>query len=145
MRPRTFCRAPELTQKLLGEGIIPAVLAKVDPPLILNGNQSTSAVTFDELATVTSEQAGRFLAAFIDETTGFDGPLRYLEPEELEVAGFGFPEGHTNVLYRGKPATKSPRTAAIGNSMIVPLVGTLMYNVMRCSRDQTQYRLQDLI
>lgn len=34
----------------------------------------------------------------------------------------GFPDGYTAITYRGKPAADSPRIAALGNSMAVPVV-----------------------
>ena len=41
-----------------------------------------------------------------------------LEAERLQ----GFPDGHTAIPYRGKPASDSPRYRAIGNSMAVPVM-----------------------
>jgi DNA (cytosine-5)-methyltransferase 1 len=41
-----------------------------------------------------------------------------LEYERLQ----GFPDGWTEVPYRGKPAKDGPRYRAIGNSMAVPVV-----------------------
>lgn len=34
----------------------------------------------------------------------------------------GFPDGYTAIPYRGKPAADSPRIAALGNAMAVPVV-----------------------
>lgn len=45
--------------------------------------------------------------------------VRRLTPTETERLQ-GFPDGHTMVQHRGKPATDSPRYKAIGNSMSVP-------------------------
>ena len=44
--------------------------------------------------------------------------LTVLECERLQ----GFPDGYTQVPYRGKPAADGPRYKAIGNSMAVPCV-----------------------
>lgn len=41
-----------------------------------------------------------------------------LEAERLQ----GFPDHHTAVLYRGKPAADAPRYKALGNSMAVPVL-----------------------
>ena len=45
--------------------------------------------------------------------------VRRLTPVECERLQ-GFPDGHTDVPYRGKPAADRPRHKAIGNSMAVP-------------------------
>ena len=45
--------------------------------------------------------------------------VRRLTPIECERLQ-GFPDGHTDVPYRGKPAADGPRYKAIGNSMAVP-------------------------
>ena len=45
--------------------------------------------------------------------------VRRLMPVECERLQ-GFPDGHTNVPYRGKPAADGPRYTAIGNSMAIP-------------------------
>jgi DNA (cytosine-5)-methyltransferase 1 len=45
--------------------------------------------------------------------------IRRLTPRECERLQ-GFPDDHTLVMYRGKPAADSPRYRAIGNSMAVP-------------------------
>ncbi|MGU5817838.1 DNA cytosine methyltransferase [Aeromonas caviae] len=48
-----------------------------------------------------------------------DMAVRRLTPVECERLQ-GFPDGHTDVPYRGKPASDGPRYKAIGNSMAVP-------------------------
>ena len=48
--------------------------------------------------------------------------VRRLTPRECERLQ-GFPDDHTAIVYRGKPASDGPRYRAIGNSMAV--------NVMR--------------
>ncbi|MCG9081256.1 DNA cytosine methyltransferase [Laribacter hongkongensis] len=47
--------------------------------------------------------------------------VRRLTPVECERLQ-GFPDGWTDVPYRGKPAADSPRYKAIGNSMAVPVM-----------------------
>lgn len=47
--------------------------------------------------------------------------VRRLTPRECERLQ-GFPDGHTNVPHRGKPATDGPRYKALGNSMAVPVM-----------------------
>jgi DNA (cytosine-5)-methyltransferase 1 len=47
--------------------------------------------------------------------------VRRLTPTECERLQ-GFPDGWTNVPYRGKPASDGPRYNALGNSMAVPVM-----------------------
>lgn len=47
--------------------------------------------------------------------------VRRLTPTECERLQ-GFPDGHTLVDHRGKPAADGPRYKAIGNSMAVPVM-----------------------
>lgn len=47
--------------------------------------------------------------------------VRRLTPTECERLQ-GFPDGHTLITYRGKPAADGPRYRAIGNSMAVPVM-----------------------
>jgi DNA (cytosine-5)-methyltransferase 1 len=70
------------------------------------------------------EQAGTLRAS----TGGGDKPhvlttmsVRRLTPTECERLQ-GFPDGHTAIPYRGKPAADGPRYKALGNSMAVPVM-----------------------
>jgi DNA (cytosine-5)-methyltransferase 1 len=47
--------------------------------------------------------------------------VRRLTPKECERLQ-GFPDGYTDVTYRGKPAADGPRYRALGNSMAVPVM-----------------------
>lgn len=47
--------------------------------------------------------------------------VRRLTPTEFERLQ-GFPDGHTAIQYRGKPAADGLRYRAIGNSMAVPVI-----------------------
>ena len=49
------------------------------------------------------------------------GAVRRLTPRECERLQ-GFPDDHTLVPYRNKPARDGPRYKAIGNSMAVPVL-----------------------
>lgn len=64
-----------------------------------------------------------------------DLAVRRLTPVECERLQ-GFPDGHTDVPYRGKPAADGPRYKAIGNSMAVP--------VMRWIGERIKLHLEDL-
>nr|WP_227548865.1 DNA cytosine methyltransferase [Marinobacter nauticus] len=50
------------------------------------------------------------------------GVLRYITPIEGERLQ-GFPDNHTDVNYRNKPAPDGRRYESIGNSMPVPIMG----------------------
>ena len=59
-----------------------------------------------------------------DQTLIQPGRVRRLTPTECERLQ-GFPDGWTQIGYRGKPAEKcpdGPRYKAIGNSMAVPVM-----------------------
>jgi DNA (cytosine-5)-methyltransferase 1 len=47
--------------------------------------------------------------------------VRRLTPTECERLQ-GFPDGHTLIPFRGKPAADGPRYKALGNSMAVPVM-----------------------
>ena len=54
----------------------------------------------------------------------YNGILRRMTPLECERAQ-GFPDNHTQIPWRGKPAEQCPdypRYAAVGNSMAVPVM-----------------------
>ena len=71
--------------------------------------------------TIRSEtgQAGLCLDrdALIGDTLG----VRRLTPRECERLQ-GFPDDYTSILYKGAPALDTPRYAAIGNSMAIPVM-----------------------
>ena len=50
-----------------------------------------------------------------------DYVVRRLTPTECERL-MGFPDGYTDVPSNGKPASKSARYKALGNSMAVPVM-----------------------
>jgi DNA (cytosine-5)-methyltransferase 1 len=55
--------------------------------------------------------------------------VRRLTPVECERLQ-GFPDGWTDILYRGKPAPDGPRYKALGNSMAVPVIRWLGERIM---------------
>ncbi|WP_176556554.1 Dam family site-specific DNA-(adenine-N6)-methyltransferase [Leclercia adecarboxylata] len=54
--------------------------------------------------------------------------VRRLMPLECERLQ-GFPESHTDIPYKGKPAQDGPRYRAIGNSMAVPVMRWIMTRI----------------
>jgi DNA (cytosine-5)-methyltransferase 1 len=76
----------------------------------------------------TAELGGEVATALRASTGGGDKPhvmsqmaVRRLTPEECERLQ-GFPDGHTLVPIRNKPAADGPRYKACGNSMAVPVM-----------------------
>lgn len=71
--------------------------------------------------TLQSGQPGHgWSANTVPHTTGKEG-VRRLMPLECERLQ-GFPDGHTDIIYRGKPAKDGPRYEVLGNSMAVPVL-----------------------
>jgi len=117
----------------------PAVL---QPIVTVHGTQDPDVNT--ELAHTLGRNQGQENAVCVTGTVthtlkaeGFDGSedgtgrgqpivpaglaVRRITPTEAERLQ-GFPDGHTAVPYRGKPAADGPRYKAIGNSMAVPVM-----------------------
>lgn len=68
------------------------------------------------------EQEVSFTLAAAQDQTLVDGwMVRRLTPVESERLQ-GFPDGYTDVEYRGKRAADTPRYKALGNSMAVPVM-----------------------
>jgi DNA (cytosine-5)-methyltransferase 1 len=66
--------------------------------------------------------------------------VRRLTPRECERLQ-GFPDDHTLVPYRGKPAADGPRYKALGNSMAVPVmawIGARIASVLAQDSDTHQ-------
>jgi DNA (cytosine-5)-methyltransferase 1 len=59
--------------------------------------------------------------------------VRRLTPTECERLQ-GFPDGWTQVPYRGKPAADGPRYRALGNSMAVPVMAWIGRRIMEVCR-----------
>lgn len=67
-----------------------------------------------------------------DETAGLT--VRRLTPVECERLQ-GFPDGYTDVPYRGKPAPDSKRYKALGNSMAVPVMLWIGERIQRAEEE----------
>jgi len=61
--------------------------------------------------------------------------VRRLTVEECEALQ-GFPRGHTNVPFKGKPAADGPRYKSIGNSMAVPIISWLGRRLIAVDKDE---------
>lgn len=86
----------------------------VYPVISVHGTQDPD--TNIDLAHTLWRNQGQENAAPVGELS-----VRRLTPIECERLQ-GFPDNHTNVPYRGKPAADGPRYKAIGNSMAVPVM-----------------------
>jgi len=88
-----------------------------------------------------AEELMRCLKARVDGG-GFEGSVmtpamqvRRLTPTECERLQ-GFPDGYTQVPYRGKPAADGPRYKALGNSWAVPVVRWIGWRIVdECNKD----------
>jgi DNA (cytosine-5)-methyltransferase 1 len=95
------------------------------PSVMQHSSNANDAVAFQDVHGTLRSNAGACRQA----TTGdFDYPpvmngmaVRRLTPKECERLQ-GFPDGYTNVIYRGKPPADGPRYRALGNSMAVPVM-----------------------
>lgn len=61
--------------------------------------------------------------------------VRRLTPRECERLQ-GFPDDHTVVQYRNKPACDGPRYKALGNSMAVPCVQFILGNLQKITQEK---------
>ena len=61
--------------------------------------------------------------------------VRRLTPSECERLQ-GFPDDHTVVQYRNKPACDGPRYKALGNSMAVPCVQFILENLQKIDQEK---------
>jgi DNA (cytosine-5)-methyltransferase 1 len=68
-----------------------------------------------------SEELAYTLRAGRSQSIGGSMAVRRITPTEAERLQ-GFPDGYTDVPYRGKPAADGPRYKALGNSMAVPVM-----------------------
>lgn len=94
----------------------------------VDGGQILPATAFCDLYNQTVETRASPTLTRACEGTNTSGPkllqkigVRRLTPTECERLQ-GFPDGHTLITYKGKPAPDGPRYKAIGNSMAVPVM-----------------------
>ncbi|RWT34362.1 DNA (cytosine-5-)-methyltransferase [Aeromonas caviae] len=121
VRENPPCVTGDITHTLKGEGfdasedgtgrgqpIVPAIALQTDVT-----PKASEELAFT-LKLPSSSGGGQPAAAMTPDLA-----VRRLTPVECERLQ-GFPDGHTDVPYRGKPAADGPRYKAIGNSMAVP-------------------------
>lgn len=81
----------------------------------LRGREDGAQPEVTDVASVRAA-SGRSSRSYVAEMA-----VRRLTPTECERLQ-GFPDGWTNVKYRGKDAADGPRYKALGNSMAVPVI-----------------------
>jgi DNA (cytosine-5)-methyltransferase 1 len=64
------------------------------------------------------------------------GRLRKFTPVEMERL-MGLPDGYTDIVYKGKPATDRQRLRVIGNSFPIPMVRWIGQGVLTVERTTT--------
>lgn len=85
-----------------------------------NGGNGTG---YDEEVSYTLDTVDRHAVCFAENTHKMSSGyvVRRLTPTECERLQ-GFPDGWTDIEYKGKPANDGPRYKALGNSMAVPVM-----------------------
>jgi DNA (cytosine-5)-methyltransferase 1 len=88
---------------------------------------------------VSTVEVADTLAVGANQTTGmatecvaYGMAVRRLTPRECERLQ-GFPDDHTLIPYRGKPAADGPRYRALGNSMAVPVMRGIGHGIARAA------------
>lgn len=102
---------PPLRAGSSGTNMTPTIAYGFVPKAPPNSRSMGEAI--DQSPTVTTHQLGQGVSLGMQ--------VRRLTPTECERLQ-GFPDGHTLIPYRGKPAADGPRYKAIGNSMAVPVM-----------------------
>ncbi|WP_312329865.1 Dam family site-specific DNA-(adenine-N6)-methyltransferase [Atlantibacter hermannii] len=106
-------------------------------PIAFGGGNTGGAIRVSTTLTTSNQRIDFDTETFITFPYRSDAiprlKVRRLTPLECERLQ-GFPDYHTNVLYKGKPATDGPRYKAIGNSMAVPIMRWLMKRITHALR-----------
>lgn len=88
-------------------------------PWNAGGNAGGTAIQDGTSPTIRSTRSGEPAVAMKDEDCEFI--VRKLMPTECERLQ-GFPDGWTDIEFKGKPASDTARYKALGNSMAVPVM-----------------------
>lgn len=109
--------------------VTPPLTASMDKPLGNGGKDAFVAIAHrDVMPTMVSggsteashnQMPGQFREEYLAPTSNMQ--VRRLTPTECERLQ-GFPDGHTAIPVKGKPAADGPRYKALGNSMAVPVM-----------------------
>lgn len=97
------------------------VIAKSEPVIAFSAGNSAQARSIAETIECTPPLRAGASGTNQVPTIVKDGRVRKLTPLECERLQ-GFPDGWTDVIFRGKPAADAHRYRALGNSMAVPVM-----------------------
>jgi DNA (cytosine-5)-methyltransferase 1 len=94
-----------------------------DPVVAVNlrGRDGGAMPECDSVASLRAASGGSSRSYVVRQPSSPNLCVRRLTPLEAERLQ-GFPDGYTQVPYRGKPAADGPRYRALGNSMAVPVM-----------------------
>lgn len=87
-----------------------------DPQIVCIADDTANSAIDDDLCGTL--KTGGSIPSIVQERTYIVRRLTPLECERLQ----GFPDGWTDIQYRGKPAPDTARYKALGNSMAVPVI-----------------------
>lgn len=119
IQERAVCENPNAGPDGAGfrEGIAYTLEARTVPQAVALGVDSYNGLLTGDVAATLGTQSGDGVSSGPSLLSGM--AVRRITPREAERLQ-GFPDGWTDVPYRGKPAADGPRYKALGNSMAVP-------------------------
>lgn len=142
----TVCITPWDTQSrrvYSVDGPAPTLDARKDAPVVCmgeivsfpwnaGGNAAGSAIEDGTSPTIRSTRSGEPAVAIKDDECAFI--VRKLMPIECERLQ-GFPDGWTDIEFKGKPASDTARYKALGNSMAVPEMAWIGERIERMNHE----------
>jgi len=121
------------TQTMRSDGKAPAV-GVVDEALILHDNNgNTCTLDIEKSPTLTTQQDKHAWCLGIKE--GVKYVVRRITPVEAERLQ-GFPDGWTDVEFKGKPAPDTARYRALGNSMTVNVMAWIAKRILMVEKGE---------
>jgi len=121
-------QSPTLRASQSGTNMVPTVA-------VLGGTRGNGSISTDGLA-------GTLISGKDFPIVESHDTARRLTPVECERLQ-GFPDGHTDVPYKGKAAPDSLRYAALGNSMAVPVIRWIGEGIAAVEEYRKEQRWQD--
>ncbi len=118
--PNVVCMASGQAGAETAEGMSPTLTALHDRPVLCMADDTANAACDEDVCGTLKVGGARpsVLCAGVDPAEWVVRGLTPVEAERLQ----GFPDGWTQVPYRGAPAADTPRFKALGNSMAVPVI-----------------------
>ncbi len=116
----SICMATQQGNAEIGIDVCPTITASAG----MAGNMQPICMT----STLEHAEIGHDISPTITARNSKEPPIvsriqtvRRLTPAECERLQ-GFPDGHTDITFKGKPTSDAPRYKALGNSMAVPVI-----------------------